>query len=137
MVRRRREDWPLRLNAWLESIREKPFAWGVHDCVLGAADAVRMMTGVDPAAAFRGCYGTGFAASRILIEHGGLEAMASAALGAPLASPRLAGRGDLVLVEAGIEGPALAVVILADAAAPGPAGVTFVPMKDWRIAWRV
>jgi hypothetical protein len=134
---RRRQDWPLRLNAWLDSVREKPFSWGAHDCVMGAADAVKMMTDEDPAKAYRGRYVTRTEAARVLVEHGGLEAMVTAALGAPLSNPKFAQRGDLVLVDSGAEGPAIAVVILDKAAAPGPEGVVFVPMEAWQKAWRV
>lgn len=132
----RREDWPLRLNAWLDSIRARPFEWGRHDCVLAAADAVEMMTGRDPAAAFRGGYASRKEAVLVLAEHGGLAAMVSAALGAPLATPRLAQRGDLVLVDTP-EGPAVSVVLGAQAAGPGKAGVVFSSMGSWLVAWRV
>ncbi|HUF81285.1 MAG TPA: hypothetical protein VMN03_09140 [Burkholderiales bacterium] len=137
MVRHRRQDWPLRLNAWLDSVREKAFAWGTHDCVLGAADAVLAMTGQDPAQAYRARYQTRTGAARVLAEHGGLEALVTGALGAPLPGPRLAGRGDVVLMESGTQGPMLAVVIGASAVAPGPEGATFLPMADWRTGWRV
>ena len=137
MVRLHRvQDWPLRLNAWLDSVREKPFAWGTHDCVLGAADAIRMMTEEDPAASFRGRYDSRMGAARFLAQYGGLEEAVTAVLGAPLEGPRLAGRGDVVLVEGG-EGLTLAVVIGAAAVAPGPEGATFVPMRDWKVGWRV
>lgn len=136
-MRRRRQDWPLRLNAWLDSARNRPFSWGSHDCVLAAADAVVAMTGWDPAAEFRGRYTTRTGGVRALAEGGGLEAMVTAALGDPLPTPRLAGRGDLVLVDGGPEGPALCVVLGAEAAGPGLDQVVYAPMKDWRVGWRV
>jgi len=136
MVGHRRQDWPLRLNAWLESVRTKRFVWGEHDCALGAADAVLMMTGTDPAAAFRGRYTSKVGAALIIVEHGGLEAMVTAALGDPLPTPKLARRGDVVLVDSP-EGQAIAVVLGASAAGPGPDGAVFVPMEGWKAAWRV
>jgi hypothetical protein len=137
VVRVRRQDWPLRLNAWLENIRERPFAWGVNDCALGAADAVFAMTGVDYAVEFRQAYFSKRNAVQLLAARGGLEVLVTQALGEPLDGPRLAQRGDLVLVDTESEGPALAVVIGAAAVAPGPGGATFVPMPQWRKAWRV
>jgi len=136
-VRVRRQDWPLRLNAWLDSVRERPFAWGVNDCALGAADAVLAMTGVDYAAEFRGAYFSKRNAARLLAERGGLERLVTQALGDPLATPKLSQRGDVVLVHAGAGGPALAVVLGAHAVAPGPGGAVFVPMAQWLMAWRV
>lgn len=133
----RRQDWPLRLNAWLDSARQRPFVWGTHDCVMAAADAVKGMTDKDPAQAWRGQYATRTGAARVLLENGGLEGMVCEALGAPLENPRFAQRGDLVLVDTGAEGPAIAVVVGAEAAGPGLEGVVFAPMKDWRVAWRV
>jgi len=137
MVRVRREDWPLRLNAWLDSVRVRPFVWGEFDCALGAADAVEAMTGVDYAVEFRGAYFSKRNAARLLAERGGLEALVTQALGAPLDVPLLAQRGDVVLVDSGAEGPALALVIGAEAVAPGPQGAVFVPMGQWKVGWRI
>ena len=136
-MRARRQDWPLRLNAWLDSMRSRPFAWGKFDCALGAADAVQAMTGVDYAVEFREAYFSKRNAAQLLSERGGLEALVTQVLGAPLDVPLLAQRGDVVLVDSGAEGPALAVVIGAQAVAPGSQGAVFVPMAKWRKAWRV
>ena len=133
----RRQDWPLRLNAWLDSVRERTFAWGEFDCALGAADAVFAMTGVDYAVEFREAYFSKRNAAKLLAQRGGLEALVTHALGAPLDSPKLAQRGDVVLVDSGGEGPALAVVMGADAVAPGPHAAVWVPMARWQKAWRV
>ena len=118
-------------------MRERPFAWGSHDCVMGAADAILAMTGEDPAEAWRGTYATRVGAGRVLVEHGGLEQMVSKVLGSPLLGPRLAARGDIVLVDSGEEGPALAVVLGASAVAPAPNGAAFIPMSGWCLGWRV
>ncbi len=134
---RRRQDWPLRLIAWLESVRERPFEWGAHDCVLAAADAVQMMTGEDPAKAYRGLYSSKREAVVILAEHGGLAAMVTAALGPQLQFVKMAQRGDLVLVDTPGEGPAISVVLGAEAAGPGKNGAVFTPMAGWKTAWRV
>ena len=136
-MRVRRQDWPLRLNAWLDSVRDRAFSWGQFDCALGAADAVFAMTGVDYAVEFREAYFSKRNAVRLLAERGGLEALVTQALGAPLDGPKLAQRGDVVLVDSRGDGPALAVVIGAAAVAPSSAGVVFVPAPQWLKAWRV
>lgn len=46
------------LTAYLERVRAEPFAYGSHDCALFAAGAIQAQTGVDPAEAFRGRYGS-------------------------------------------------------------------------------
>jgi hypothetical protein len=35
------------LNSYLESVRDKPFEWGVHDCVLFAKGAAEAQTGAE------------------------------------------------------------------------------------------
>lgn len=133
---KRHQDWPTRLNACIQAARARPFVWGEHDCCLFAADCVLAMTGEDLAAPWRGTYHTEWGAARVLTEQGGLHAIIIRALGYPLASPALARRGDLVIVET--EGRlALAVVSGAHAHAPGPRGLADVPMDRWLQAWRV
>ena len=48
------EDWPVRLAKYIEESRNKPFQWGEHDCAIFAAGAVKAITGIDPAAEYRG-----------------------------------------------------------------------------------
>lgn len=52
----RRVDWVRALDRFVAANRYRPFAWGVWDCGLMAADAIQAMTGVDLAAAWRGRY---------------------------------------------------------------------------------
>ena len=133
---RRREDWPLRLNAALESARARAFAWGEHDCCMFAAGVVRELTGEDFAAPFRGAYAERDGAGLILAEQGGVEAITTAALGAPLDNPRFAQRGDVVLIETE-EGMALGICDGVNAWLPGVRGLVHRPMPHWRAAWRV
>jgi len=137
VVRVRRQDWPLRLLAWLDGVLTRPFVYGEYDCALAAADAVAAMTGVDYSVEFRGAYFSKRNAAKLLAGRGGLGELVTQALGPPLDSPKLAQRGDVVLVDSGGEGPALAVVMGADAVAPGPHAAVLVPMARWQKAWRV
>ena len=133
---RRVEDWPRRLAAFVERARHRPFQWGVNDCALLAAAWVLEAAGEDFAAPFRGRYEDKAVAVALLAARGGLEAVVTAALGAPLAVPALARRGDVVMVETA-EGRALGVCVGAVAACAGAAGLAFVEMGQWRQAWRV
>ncbi len=127
-------DWPERLAAFVESRRDAPFSWGGNDCCLFAADAVQAMTGTDPAADVRGSYDTTLAAAHLLGELGGVEAIAAARFGSevPVA---LAGRGDIVAIDAG-QGISLGVCLGAQVAVPAADGLAFLPLAQASRAWR-
>lgn len=82
----------------LDRKSEEPFAWGSNDCALFACDAIRAMTGTDPAVAFRGTYDDRAGSAQALREHGDgtLLKTATAWLGQPK-HPALAKRGDIVM----------------------------------------
>ena len=136
---RRAQDWPERLAGLIEQRREQPFVWGEHDCCTLAADAVLMLTGVDPIARLRGTYASEAEAEALLNAHDGMEAMVaslSAAAGLGDCHPGFVQRGDVALVE---NGNALAMgVVTGDAVAvPGPDGMAFLPLTTILRAWSV
>lgn len=51
-------DWRVRLQAYVETVRRRPFEYGETDCAIFVAGAVEAMTGEDHAAAYRGRYST-------------------------------------------------------------------------------
>jgi len=134
----RPENWPEQLAARVEAARELPFAWGTHDCCAFAAAWVEAMRGIAILAPFAHAHGgwaSAIEAARIVRDAGGLSAIVSAQLGAPIA-PTQARRGDVVRVE--VEGrESLAVVIGDTAAAPGETGIAFAPMARWLEGWHV
>jgi len=93
----RLHQWESALADYLRACEGTPFAWGVCDCSLFAADAVRAMTGVDHGVEFRGKYKTAAGAVRVLKRTGGVSGIADAALGARVA-PLMLARGDLAAV---------------------------------------
>jgi hypothetical protein len=129
-------DWEPRLAAYLESVRDREFVWGEHDCALHAANAVLAITGEDFAAPFRGKYSTGAGSVRALKRYGAgtLEATFDAAL--PEIGNSFAQRGDIVLRD-GMVGVCLG----ADAAfvgeADGVPGLVRFPRREWSRAWAV
>lgn len=134
----RREDWPSRLAAALEAARNRPFAWGSHDCGLFAGDCVLAMTDVDPVAMYRGQYADeeGARATMRALSGGGLRTVWNAALGPAMNNVRMAARGDVVLVEVGgVE--ATGVVAGARVACLSEAGLVMVPAHRIVAAWRV
>ena len=129
--------WTSLLAARLEAAREAPFVWGQHDCATWAFDLRRDLTGgEDVAALWRGRYRTQMGAVRVLRRLGwpSLEAAGRDLLGAPLPSPMLAQRGDIVL---GGEDPAFGICIGARAAFVSPEGLVLLPLDRCHLAWRV
>lgn len=129
----RREDWPQRLAAFVERARHQAFAFGEWDCCLMAADWVLEATGVDHARGLRGAYADERGAAAVLGRRGGVPAIATGALGEPIA-PAFAQRGDVVMMLTQ-RGPALGVCIGAEAIFPGARGA--VRSGSWQSAWRV
>jgi hypothetical protein len=142
LVLQRFDDWPARLDTALTEARTRPFEWGGgnggQDCCLFPADVVKALTGVDFAAEYRGQYHSQFGAVRIMrkIAGGGVDAVATRALGEPLPFPLMAQRGDVVAFAASL-GLSLGICLGARIAATGPEGLTFVSITDALMAWHV
>lgn len=132
----RLQGWELRLADAIDAARGMEFQWGVHDCAVWAFDVRRALTGKDDAAAWRGRYSTATGAQRVLrhLGWGSLADGATALLGAPLATPLMAQRGDIVL---GGDAPAFGVCVGVEAAFLLPTGLTGLPMREVAMAWRV
>jgi hypothetical protein len=98
-------DWQGRLEAFLSTNQFRSFHYGRWDCCLFVCDAIEVMTGVDPAAVFRGTYSSRVEARRAVRAYGGtsvqvvVEAI-TAQYGMPEAASVLhARRGDAVLIK--------------------------------------
>jgi hypothetical protein len=143
----RYEDWHARLGEHIKAALKRPFSWGAHDCCTFACDGILAMTGVDPMADLRGKYGTAIGAARALkaFAGGGLDEAAQAITGRLYMEeigPLLAQRGDCVLADVdtgAFRAPALGLVSLSARAAlfAGPSGLTEIPLRNCRRAWRV
>jgi hypothetical protein len=143
----RYEDWHARLGAHIKAASQRHFSWGEFDCCTFACDGILAMTGVDPMADLRGKYGTAIGSARALkaFAGGGLDEATEAITGRLYMeeiSPPLAARGDCVLadVDTGAgRAPALGLVSLSGRTAlfAGPSGLTEIPLRNCRRAWRV
>ena len=131
-------DWPLRLEAFVADRASVLFGWGSQDCALFAADCVQSITGTDVAPPALRRHRSARAALRALHAHGGLQHIAQAALGTPIA-PALAGVGDVLLTRPSAQArhPMLAVCNGASAIAPGPFGLVSIDLVQVSHAWRV
>jgi hypothetical protein len=128
----RRQDWAEAMSAYIDTVRDTPFAWGLHDCSTFAAGAVRAMTdrvvempSVPSARAY----------ADLLHERGSLLGLTRGVLGEdkPVS---FANRGDVVLLDLE-DRPFLGICIGIEAVCPGPDGVIAVPMSCAIAAWAV
>lgn len=129
-------DWHARLIELIQARREEPFAWGSNDCCMWAADAVKVMTGRDPAEDLRGRYRSASGAARVLARLGGI-ASAGARCGEEV--PRLCAQvGDIGLVSSDGTREALAVCIGEHWLAVVKNGLGLIDLdrvlKTWRVA---
>lgn len=121
------------LQAYLASHMRTPFAWGRHDCVLFAADAVQAQTGVDRLGAYRGRWRTARGAARLLADLGGMDAAVSGVLSS--IAPALAHRGDVAGWRDADGRLQLAIVEGETLAGPGAAGLERLPRALMARAW--
>jgi hypothetical protein len=132
---KRLPDWRSRLLAYIETHRRQPFQYGVADCATFAAGAVEAMTGVDPAAGFRG-YTTFEGGIKRLRQAGINDHIAMAAKLFRIAPHPQARMGDLAVLETD-DGPALGVVGGSFAMFLRPDGLGTVDLMDPRIRRQV
>jgi hypothetical protein len=125
----------MRLDALVHARTSRPFAWGVQDCALWAADCVLAITGTDLAADLR-AHRTARQALRTIRDHGGLFAIATRALG-PATGVHNATEGDVLLVGMG-KRVALGVLLPGQmVVGPGITGLCAAPLSDALCGWRV
>lgn len=130
-------DWPERLAALVEARRGVPFAWGVMDCGIFAADGALAVTGRDFLARWRGTYATEDQAEAI--TGGAFETFMDAALrgiGAADCPVGLLQRGDVALVRYG-NTRSLAVCLGGAVAVPGLNGLAFLSARHIERVWAV
>lgn len=95
----RRPDWPERLDAFIRSRRNAPFAWGTNDCLTYCADAILAMTDVDILGEDRGTWANSTEAWAFVERVGGFDQYLAERL-RPLQSSLTVKRGDVGLVPA-------------------------------------
>ncbi len=130
------EDWPERMNAVIEEARDKPFAWGEHDCCLFAADVVQAITGKDYAKEYRGKYKTMRGAYKLLKKKPLAKVLDSRFKRTPFPN-----RGDVVLIPGSMVGSvqdALGICIGVKVALVSEGGgLDFMPYGGDMKAWSV
>lgn len=142
---KRFNDWPTRLDAFIESRKEYAFSWGSQDCCLFACDCILEMTGQDVAGQFRNRYHDSAGARAALRKFCGKPATVGQLAGeiakANDIEPVLvsfAQRGDVVLVLQN-DRESLGVVSLSGDTlwSPGEVGLVEQPLPSAMEAWRI
>jgi hypothetical protein len=138
---RRLDGWPSKLHAFIRERRNMPYEYGVNDCFWFAHGAILAMTSVDIMPGVVPPTSRIAAAKYLLSQgYGDVEDLVTIKLGAPLASTRLAGRGDVVSFTTEQDAHRerhLAVVDGVGAITPGRDRLRWVPRVLWRAGWRV
>ena len=129
---KRRGDWEAALAAYLERVRDKPYAYGQHDCLLFVAGSIKALTGKDLARGHRGKYKSATGAKRYLKKLGfsSPEKMLDSLL--PAKPVGFAQRGDIVLAD---NNPG--VCVGGEAVFAGEDGLILKPRAEWSKAWGV
>lgn len=128
----KRHDYRARLYAYVDSVRNTPFAYGTHDCALFTAGAVQAMTGEDPAAPFRGRYRTAIGGLRKMRAAGFEDQVDFVARTFDEVSPATIQMGDICLTSEG----ALGVCVGDRVAVAGEHGLRFVPLAHIQRGFR-
>jgi hypothetical protein len=136
---RRCNNWPAKLALFIEEKRAQPFDWAANNCCFFACDWLAILTGTDPAAKLRKKVKSAAGAAKLVKARGGVVALAAEVCGARgwlECTPRLARRGDLVMVQTE-HGPAMGVCNGAQSVFAGPSGIeqreTLLALKAWRV----
>jgi len=130
-----------RLFAYIDANKNTPFEWGKFDCCLFAANAIKVATGSDIAADFRGKYNTARGAKKALKRYGNGDLISTVIAKLGDAKPPLqAKRGDLVLVDnlqGGVNDPALGICLGHLVAVTTQTGLKTVELTRVTMAWEV
>jgi hypothetical protein len=133
---KRREDWAERLRDYILAVAARPFRPGRFDCAMFVAGALEAMTGVDPAAAFKGRYTTLEGGGRILRRAGFADHVALVAAHFAQIPLARATAGDIAVLPTG-DGDALGIVQGEAIYLASPAGLVLRPLLSARTAFEV
>jgi hypothetical protein len=135
--------WERDLAGYIAESERKALRYGIFDCCIFAAGAIRAMCVTDPLTEYRGYHGL-TSARKLLKQLGGLEQAVNkvaAVYGFAEVHPLLAHRGDLVLADVGGKRRIPAVGILGldgwNVLFAKRIGLCRIPLIDCRRAWRI
>ncbi|MBC8718837.1 hypothetical protein [Ochrobactrum sp. Marseille-Q0166] len=115
-----------------------PPEWGVSDCLMCAADAIKAVTSIDPLSKFRGKYQTEVGAARKMRQHGceNVKDVFETYLGLERVNRLSARRGDVGVMK--INGEYVAGFICGSGfAVKQPIGLAFFPVTEIEQAYKI
>lgn len=118
------------LTRYIRDAMRRPFEWGAHDCCLFPADWVLRVTGIDPAADWRGGYTDEEGARRLVEAAGGLPSLFARGMGPAI------GLGAHVAVLDAPEGPTGGIVSGGMISVLTPDGVGSLNLNQCNLLWR-
>jgi hypothetical protein len=136
-------DPSVALAGYLDAVRDKPFEWGIHDCMIFTNACVKAQTG----SGFADDWASGYKTIRQCLVHhiiklrevGARDIVEAIDKRLPRSAYKFAPRGSIVAMPApeSFTGYALGVVVSHRAAFVGPDGLSFVTLSGDDIAWEV
>jgi hypothetical protein len=134
---KRHPQWETRLVEFIAAVRDKPYEYGQHDCLLFAANVAKAVTGKDHGRGHRGKYNSAASASRYLrsLGHDNPESLLDSLFDEKPVG--FAGRGDIVLASDGIPAVCMGAFALSVGQEGNRHGLVGVPRSDWIKAWAV
>ncbi len=133
------KNWPKKLSDYIDAHKVTPFEFGIFDCGHFANGAIKVVTGKDPLSA--DSYIDEAQKDATVESYGGIENMSDVlmcAAGFRETSPKLAGRGDVVMLRNGDGNPIVGVIgIDSTPLVPNVRGLTRLRRTDILRAWRV
>ena len=134
----RKPDWKLHLMQYMAECARRPFEVGQHDCALFWAGGIDAMTGIDPAADWRGKYKTVAGGLRLLKRAGFADHIAVAASKFEEIPIAFAAPGDLAVIPAEDGGLAAAGIVQGEGIYTlGQGGLAVMPLLSATTAFRV
>lgn len=136
------DGWQKRFWAYLAAAREKPFAWGAHDCVMFATGAIDAVMGTDyyAQALVRYPYSTEAGAMGLMQQFGGITGLVESFL-APHVNWGQLTQGDVVLaMPTMLHGTAMETLCVHDGqqlVAAAPKGIQIVRFQYALHGWKI
>ena len=131
----RHEDWPNRLEAYVESKRSEPFKWGTNDCALFARGAVESILVESSTSDLVMRYRSAAGAMKWLIDHEAEDLWDFVDKHFERIPVKMAQRGDLVGHMT--TDKSIGVCLNGMFTTPSDNGLLFASMDDAVTAWRI
>jgi hypothetical protein len=95
------DNWPGKLNEYINATRDNKFEWGTHDCCTWTAGAVKVLTGEDHMLQYMGTYNDKETADELIdsLGYGDLYRALIEIFGPPLEGGAGGQRGDVAFYE--------------------------------------